>query len=25
LTYRYASRDFSLTDIHGRVVRDIIA
>ena len=25
LTYRYASRDFRLTDVHGRVVRDIIA
>lgn len=25
LTYRYAGRDFRLTDIHGRVVRDIIS
>ena len=25
LTYRYAGRDFSLTDVHGRVVRDILA
>ena len=25
LTYRYASRDFRLTDVHGRVIRDIIA
>jgi len=25
LTYRYAGRDFRLTDIHGRVVRDILA
>ncbi|MEZ6110312.1 MAG: DUF1501 domain-containing protein [Pirellulaceae bacterium] len=25
LTYRYAGRDFRLTDIYGRVVRDIIA
>ncbi len=25
LTYRYAGRDFRLTDIHGRVVRDIFA
>ncbi|MBM3823979.1 MAG: DUF1501 domain-containing protein [Verrucomicrobia bacterium] len=25
LTYRYAGRDFRLTDIHGRVVREIIA
>jgi hypothetical protein len=25
LTYRYAGRDFRLTDVHGRVVRDIIA
>ena len=25
LTYRYAGRDFSLTDIHGEVVHDIIA
>ena len=23
LTYRYAGRDFRLTDIHGRVVKDI--
>jgi len=25
LTYRYASRDFRLTDVHGEVVHDIIA
>jgi uncharacterized protein (DUF1501 family) len=25
LTYRYAGRDFRLTDVHGKVVRDIIA
>ena len=25
LTYRYSGRDFRLTDIHGRVVHDIIA
>ncbi len=25
LTYRYAGRDFRLTDIHGHVVRDILA
>jgi hypothetical protein len=25
LTYRYAGRDFRLTDVHGRVVRDIFA
>ena len=25
LTYRYAGRDFRLTDVHGRVVKDIIA
>ncbi|MCA9220102.1 MAG: DUF1501 domain-containing protein, partial [Planctomycetales bacterium] len=25
LTYRYAGRDFRLTDIYGRVVRDIVA
>lgn len=25
LTYRYAGRDFRLTDVHGRVVRDVIA
>ncbi|RIK78650.1 MAG: DUF1501 domain-containing protein [Planctomycetota bacterium] len=25
LTYRHAGRDFRLTDIHGRVVRDLIA
>ena len=24
LTYRYAGRDFRLTDVHGRVVKDII-
>ena len=25
LTYRYAGRDFRLTDVHGVVARDIIA
>ena len=25
LTYRYAGRDFRLTDVHGRVVQEIIA
>ena len=25
LTYRYASRDYRLTNVHGRVIRDIIA
>lgn len=25
LTYRYAGRDFRLTDVHGNVVRDLIA
>ncbi|MDG1132183.1 MAG: DUF1501 domain-containing protein, partial [Opitutales bacterium] len=25
LTYRYQGRDFRLTDIHGHVVKDIIA
>jgi hypothetical protein len=25
LTYRYAGRDFRLTDVEGRVVKDIIA
>jgi len=25
LTYRHAGRDFRLTDVHGNVVRDIIA
>jgi hypothetical protein len=25
LTYRYAGRDFRLTDIHGRVIREILA
>ena len=25
LTYRYAGRDFRLTDVHGKVVRDILA
>lgn len=24
LTYRYQGRDFRLTDVHGRVVRDIL-
>ena len=25
LTYRFQGRDFRLTDVHGRVVRDLIA
>ncbi len=25
LTYRYSGRDFRLTDVHGKVVRDIVA
>ncbi|MFN7797458.1 MAG: DUF1501 domain-containing protein, partial [Planctomycetota bacterium] len=25
LTYRYSGRDFRLTDVHGRVVTDILA
>jgi hypothetical protein len=25
LTYRYGGRDYRLTDVHGHVVRDIIA
>ena len=25
LTYRYAGRDFRLTDVHGRVVNELIA
>ena len=25
LTYRYDGRDFRLTDVHGNVVRDILA
>jgi hypothetical protein len=25
LTYRYAGRDFRLTDVHGKVVKDILA
>ncbi|MCR9292192.1 MAG: DUF1501 domain-containing protein [bacterium] len=25
LTYRYAGRDFRLTDVHGRVIRDILS
>ncbi len=24
-TYRYAGRDFRLTDVHGKIVTDIIA
>ena len=24
LTYRYAGRDFRLTDVHGKVVTDIL-
>jgi uncharacterized protein (DUF1501 family) len=25
LTYRYSGRDYRLTDVHGRVVKDILA
>ena len=25
LTYRYAGRDFRLTDVHGKVIRDVLA
>jgi hypothetical protein len=25
LTYRYSGRDFRLTDVHGQVIKDIIA
>jgi arylsulfatase A-like enzyme len=25
LTYRYAGRDFRLTDVHGKVVSDVVA
>ena len=25
LTYRYAGRDFRLTDVHGRIVSEIVA
>lgn len=25
LTFRYAGRDFRLTDVHGRVIREIVA
>jgi hypothetical protein len=25
LTYRYAGRDFRLTDVHGQVIREILA
>ncbi len=25
LTFRYAGRDFRLTDVHGRVVREVLA
>jgi arylsulfatase A-like enzyme len=25
LTYRYSGRDFRLTDVHGTVVKDILA
>jgi hypothetical protein len=25
LTYRYAGRDFRLTDVHGEIIRDILA
>jgi hypothetical protein len=24
-TYRYAGRDFRLTDVHGRVVKEVVA
>jgi len=25
LTYRYAGRDFRLTDMHGKVIREVVA
>jgi arylsulfatase A-like enzyme len=25
LTYRYSGRDFRLTDVHGRIVHDILS
>jgi hypothetical protein len=25
LTYRYSGRDFRLTDVHGKVIRNILA
>lgn len=25
LTYRYSGRDFRLTEVHGKVVKDILA
>jgi hypothetical protein len=25
LTYRYSGRDFRLTDVHGRVLREVLA
>jgi len=25
LTYRYSGRDFRLTDVHGEVIREILA
>jgi Protein of unknown function (DUF1501) len=25
LTYRYAGRDFRLTDVHGKVIDDLLA
>jgi hypothetical protein len=25
LTYRYAGRDFRLTDVHGKVIEELIA
>ena len=25
LTFRYAGRDFRLTDVHGKVIREIVA
>jgi hypothetical protein len=25
LTYRYAGRDFRLTDVHGRVIAEVLA
>ena len=25
LTYRYGGRDFRLTDVHGKVIKDVLA
>ena len=25
LTYRYSGRDFRLTDVHGKIIREILA